>query len=362
MSTTGASSLSFWYIFTGVAHRLHLVVCNSLGRWFRDKDKRNSPSSSTTSVSQADATVENSNDGDLSDDAELTTPSSSATKSGGPLDVLDQGLDFSTEVLNTGADDDVEMYENSVDEESDYLSTDVVDNWSLEVEEEESDPSAFRLEKEHIGALMRKCRSFVKLVNKSSILMNYVNNLKQEFNVRISLQLDCKSRRNSSHRLISTILTYKKIINRMISEKHEIGINSKQSKKLSSNELDQSDWKMLELIEFVLHPFVHATKLISESQYPTIGISYFAVIQIREFLEDSHDNHSHDSKALHPLKKSLTKQIDKYFIDNEEQWELMKVGIFYSSSTFFIKSHFSDSCLFRSSCLWMSLSSRTAST
>ena len=265
-------------------------------------------------------------------------------------------------MLNIGADDDVEMHENSVDEESDYLSTDVVDNWSLDVEEEEeSDPLAFWLEKEHIGTLMRKCRSFVKLVNKSSILMNYVNNLKQEFNLRISLQLDCKSRWNSSHRLISTILTYKKIINRIISEKHEIGINSKQSKKLSSNELDQSDWKMLELIEFVLHPFVHATKLISGSQYPTIGISYFAVIQIREFLEDSHDNHSHDSKALHPLKKSLTKQIDKYFIDNEEQWELMKVGIFYSSSTFFIKSQFSDSCLFRSSWLRMSLSSRTTS-
>ena len=96
--------------------------------------------------------------------------------------------------------------------------------------------------------------------------MNYVNNLKQEFNVRISLQLDYKSRWNSSHPLISTVLTYKKIINKINSEKHEIGINSKQSKKLSSNELDQSDWKMLELIEFVLHLFVHATKLIRGSQ------------------------------------------------------------------------------------------------
>jgi hypothetical protein len=88
-------------------------------------------------------------------------------------------------------------------------------------------------------------------------------------------------------------------------------INGKQSKKLSSNELDQSDWKMLELIEFVLHPFVHATKLISGSQYPTIGITYFAVIRIREFLDDSQDNHSYDWKTRYPLKKSLSKQIDK---------------------------------------------------
>ena len=64
---------------------------------------------------------------------------------------------------------------------------------------------------------------------------------------------------------------------------------------------------MLELIEFVLHPFVHATKLISGSQYPTIGISYFAVIQIREFLEDSQDNHSHDWKALQPFEEVVNK-------------------------------------------------------
>ena len=314
------------------------MVCNSLGLWFREK--RDSPSSSDTSASQADATTENSDDEDLTDDVEHIASFSSAITSGGASDELDQALDVSTDVLNTGADEDVEMHENSVDEESDYLSTDVVDNWSLDVEEEESDPSAYWLEKEHIGTLMRKCRAFVKLVNKYSILMNYVNNLKQEFNVRISLQLDCKSRWNSSHRLISTILAYKKIINKINSEKHEIGINSKQSKKLSADELDQSDWKTLELIEFVLHQFVHATKLISGSQYPTIGISYFAVIQIREFLDDSQDNHSYDWRTLHPLKKSLSKQIDKYFIDNEEQWELMKVRIFYSISMFSIMSEF----------------------
>jgi hypothetical protein len=44
-------------------------------------------------------------------------------------------LHFSTEFLNTGANEDVEMHESLVDEESDYLSTDVVDNCSLDVEE-----------------------------------------------------------------------------------------------------------------------------------------------------------------------------------------------------------------------------------
>lgn len=355
MSTERTNSPSLGYIVAGVAHRLHLVVCNSLGLWFREK--RDSPSTSATSASQADDNGDDSDDEDLTDDIELNPTFSSAINSGGTNGGLNRSLDVSMEVPNTGTAEDVEMCDNSVDEESDYLSTDIVNNWSLDVEEE-SDPSFFSLEKEHIGALMRKCRSFVKLVNKSSILMNYVNNLKHEFNVRIWLQLDCKSRGNSSYHLISTILAYKKIINKINSEKHDIGFNGKQSKKLSSNELDQSDWKMLELIEFVLHPFVHATKLISGSQYPTTGISYFAVIQIREFLDDSHDNHSYDWKILHPLKKSLSKQIDKYHIKNDEQWELMKVWIFYCASALPIESRFSGPRALRPSRLWVSEASR----
>ncbi|CAF4765491.1 unnamed protein product [Rotaria sp. Silwood2] len=85
------------------------------------------------------------------------------------------------------------------------------------------------------------------------------------------------------------MLKYKTIINKITSEKHDIDLNKKQTTKLSSIELDQDDWKMLELIKFVLKSVVHATELVSGSQYSTIGISYFAIFQIREFLEDVHD-------------------------------------------------------------------------
>jgi hypothetical protein len=161
VSTERTNSPSLGYIVAGVAHRLHLVVCNSLGLWFREKG--DSPSTSATSASQADDNADDSDDEDLTDDIELNPTFSSAINSGGTNDGLNRSLDVSTEVPNTSTAEDVEMYDNSVDEESDYLSTDIVDNWSLDVEEEESDPYFFSLEKEHIGALMRKCRSFVKL-------------------------------------------------------------------------------------------------------------------------------------------------------------------------------------------------------
>ena len=94
-------------------------------------------------------------------------------------------------------------------------------------------------------------------------------------------------------------------------------------------ELDQDDWKMLELIEFVLKPVVHATQLVSGSKYPTIGISYFVIFQIREFLEDVSDYSVNDSKILHYLKSLILKQVQKYFFDNYAQLKIMKVRFFY---------------------------------
>ncbi|CAF4618308.1 unnamed protein product, partial [Rotaria sp. Silwood1] len=123
---------------------------------------------------------------------------------------------------------------------------------------------------------------------------------------------------------IESILMYKMIINKFNSEKHDIGLNKKQTTKLYSIELDQYDWKLLELLEYVLKPVVEATQLISGSQYPTIGISYFVIVQIRDFIEDSIDADINDWKILCDLKIMLLKQVQKYFIQKDEQWELMK--------------------------------------
>ena len=124
------------------------------------------------------------------------------------------------------------------------------------------------------------------------------------------------------------MLMYKMIINKINSEKHEIGLNKKQTTKLSSIELDQDDWKMLEATEFVLRLIVYATQIISGSKYPTIGISYFAILQIREFRQDVKDFSDNDSKILHYLKPSLLKQVRRYFIDDDAQLEVMKVRFF----------------------------------
>ena len=158
--------------------------------------------------------------------------------------------------------------------------------------------------------------------------MNYVLILKKQFNIHRSLQLDCKIRWNSSYHLIEAMLMYKRIINKINSEKHEIGRNKKQTTKLFSIELGQDDWKMFEATEFVPRPIVYATQIISGSKYPTVGISYFTIVQIREFRQDVKDFSVNDSKILHYLKSLLLKQVRKYLIDDDAQLEVMKVTFF----------------------------------
>ena len=246
-----------------------------------------------------------------------------------PLDVIDESEQSSNThdtIGNKSIDDDNQSVsdENVVDEEPDGPHVDLADNWSLDILED-YDPATCELEQEYIGALMSKCRSFIKLVNKSSIMMMCMNNLKQRLNIHRSLQLDCKSRWNSSHRLIETMLMYRKLINKVNSEKYDIGLNYKQTKKLSSIDLDQADWQMLETLEFVLQPFIRATKLISGSQYSTIGIGFFTIVQIWQSLEDSKATKANDSETVHRLKQLLFIRIEKYFNEDDSQWDLMKV-------------------------------------
>ena len=74
---------------------------------------------------------------------------------------------------------------------------------------------------------------------------------------------------------------------------------------------------MLETTELVLRPIVYATQIINDSKCPTIGISYFAIFQIQEFLQDVKNFSVNDSKILHYLKSLLLKQVRKYFIDDD---------------------------------------------
>ena len=333
-------------------------MCNSLGLWIRKKKKSNLLSGTTVSESESD----DSDEDDLADDASITStsPSLSWRDASGQNDKSDElsNVDDDAISIDSGDENNVMLVDNGMEEEPDDEVVDVTDNWSQDVVEE-FDPSNCEAEHQIVGALMKKCRSLVKLINKSSILKAHVNKLKRDFDIQRSLRLDCKSRWSSTYRLIETLIKYKKIINKLNSEKHDIGLNYKQTKKLSSIELDKSDWNVIESIECVLGPFAQATTMISASQYPTVGTSFFAIVQIREYLEDVKSAGSNGSSILPRLKQLLLYYMDKYFEKDDNQWQLIKVRAFSSLMLSAADSHsFLGACLFRSFGLWFSHSIR----
>ena len=306
-----------------MAHRLHLCICNGLGLWFHHREKRST--SNLNDPSDADEDSEDSEDEHFSgvqerSSVEFTNDDSPMTN------------DFRQSVHNHDEDMDINSVTETsratdadgIDEESYDGYTKIDDNWSRNVAVT-IDSSSCSLEQDSIGKVMSCCRSFIRLVNRSSILREQVNRLKKEFGIKRGIQLDCRSRWNSSHRLIETMQMYKRIINRLNSEKYDMRLTNIQTKKLSSIELDKSDWTLIESIEYVLRPFIEATKLVGGRYYSTIGMSFFPVVQIRDFLEDTSSMATNHSKGRPRLKDLLLHQIEKYFLKDEDQWALMKV-------------------------------------
>ena len=316
-------------MLTGIAHRLHLTVCNSLGLWLRKPKQVPSSSLTTTSISESES--DSSDEDDLDDDSHQVSS----------LEEDNMSVDYFDEDQGTTSD-------NTTDDAIEDSSIDAIDNWSHDVLVD-FDQSSCAPEQAAIGELMKKSRAFVKLVNKSSILKSYVNSVRGEFNITRTLQLDCKSRWNSSHRLLQTMLTYRKLINKLHSEKHEIKLNNKQTKKLASIELEKADWLLIESIERVLQPFVEATKLLSGRNYCTIGISFFSICQLREFLEDEKSSGSNESRILYRLKHLLLFNMEQYFEKDKHQWHLIKVRRSFASLGPCIFVPLVETCLFRSS-------------
>ena len=178
-------------------------MCNGLGFWVRAKQNSSSTTLATTSTVNRDKI--DSDEEVLTDDIQHVTQPSAANNSSNFITSSDQLLLLSNQYVNISNDDDIVVSETSINEEPDNLSIDIVDNWSINVIKYRDSSTTDSLQ-QHVGDVVRKCRSVVKLISKSSILVNYVLILKRQFNIHRSLQLDCKSRWSSSYHLIEAML------------------------------------------------------------------------------------------------------------------------------------------------------------
>lgn len=131
---------------------------------------------------------------------------------------------------NISDDDDDWTSEDEIstmDVDEDFSTNDeIINNWEIDVVEDYA--AVKSIEQRTINVSIDKCRSLVNLINNSSILSRYIKRQKKNLKIKKSLLIDCKQRRNSTHRLIRSILAHKSIICRMFDEKYSIKLKRKQ--------------------------------------------------------------------------------------------------------------------------------------
>ena len=86
------------------------------------------------------------------------------------------------------------------------------DNWAIDVESFDAENHMTTIEKEEITNTLDKCRALIKLIKRSSILMEFLQETKQPFGINRQLVLDCITRWNSTHYMIETFLLHKRVL------------------------------------------------------------------------------------------------------------------------------------------------------
>ncbi|CAF3256373.1 unnamed protein product, partial [Rotaria sp. Silwood2] len=182
-------------------------------------------------------------------------------------------------------------------------------------------------------------RKTVNTTKQTSTLSAFVEKQRINYNLKVSkdkrirrrLSKDVKTRWNSSFKMLSMIDLYRDIITDMFKCKGNIGITSKQRKKLAHLELTTDQWDLIKLLIALLKPFYSATKALSTTQHPTVGSALYLIRSLEEYLEKFEDN-----LTLNALKAKVLVKFQYYMFDDTDQFNTLKMYGYFDPMGFSI--------------------------
>ncbi|CAF3752968.1 unnamed protein product [Rotaria sordida] len=308
------------------AHRLHLVVINALGFWVSDKKKHidepgyssaniltsntttsNTTTSYTTTSNATDQEIEQENM-DVEWDLELNDDSWNING----VDLIDEIDTYDTinATANTEFSETTYFYDDEIINEQDIIEL-MNDSWSNVIKDLIDLTQAQKL----ILQVVKKCRAIAKILKKSSLISRFVRKEQDSMKSKKNISNDCPSRWNSTFNLIDAIIELKHVIIKLFTDKWSLNLRKDQVSKLAKIELTSENWDLLSALHFVLRPFFLATKMMSGKEYATIGLSYYAIHEIKSFCAKE-EKCTEQSKTF---KRLLVEKLNKYFYSNSEQ-------------------------------------------
>lgn len=145
------------------------------------------------------------------------------TSTGSDVPILsDNEMDYDNDSCHSTDHED-----GSIDEDcSEEVHDEIIGNWEEGVAEDIECVSC--AEQLTVNKAIGKCRGLVKMLGKSSTLPMFFAQNKEQLKIKSSLLIDCRSRWNSTFRLIRGILVYKPVINRLYAEKYGLNLSKNQ--------------------------------------------------------------------------------------------------------------------------------------
>lgn len=142
-------------------------------------------------------------------------------------------------------------------------------------------------------------------------------------NMYRNLCYDIKCRWNSTYLMIDSFIALRKVIEALFHSKHFLTVTRTQLDKLAKFELIADDWIMLSTLHSVLERFFKETNVLSVRNYPSIGITFYLLTRLRNYLQ-YHDRT--DTLLLKRLKQLILPYFTRYFENDDQQIQLLKVN------------------------------------
>jgi len=235
--------------------------------------------------------------------------------------------------VNINGDDsgnDDNSHGNDEDEEDE--STFVPDDNTSESDSDTSDTGpvnpTYAL---NIGELMKKGRTVITTIRKSGILHDAVRNIAYDSSINVDLILDMRIRWNSSYNMLNRLFVFQSVLEELYVQIDSLsGVTKRQREKLMSAYLSNSDWALLQSLQFVLERFSDATELISGKSYPTISIVYAVKLSLHHFLNDLTDDIN-----VSIIKQMLLAEFDRYMTlpVNSKETDIISAAALLDPST-----------------------------
>ncbi|CAM2718545.1 unnamed protein product [Rotaria socialis] len=331
-----------------MAHLLHLIVCNGLGIWETTQNYCNEGSIESINNKNEDDFDERLSQSvrtmDIRDVDSIQVQPDNENQPTKEEEETESGDEIIDEEAVPDDKEESELITSNSTDANDVETDEIEDNFQvgLITSEDDDQEEVATTTKREVGRALQKCRQLISTIKNSNVFQLFLKDLIIEFNntneskINRSLQLDVKSRWNSTHYMLEAFVIFRPIIDSLFKNIRKMNLSKKQTNSLLKLEISNTCWDVVEQLLKVLEPFRNAIEHISGTQYPTVGLTLFVFRKIQHhFLELSRPD---DTELLKNMKEVLHDKLIHYINIYNEGFKTLMVHAYFDPYGFSVLS------------------------